>query len=201
MAKDNSLKDTLIMCRLTISIAVQCENNKDTINKIQSLSDTNQHYLMKAIEQVCERGRLMYPRFSPFVGHGQSSGIWRHSWCVDDDRVHTFYSSAVRFKTEPTVPLVMTITTICNQTEVEFSQRRKPSRRSTKLFLKNTARYKPTMTMPFLRRMMRLLECDKLSGKRKIPRGTTRPITSCEQRSTGCGRSCEFFLNVWKCSR
>ena len=55
MAKDNSVKDTLIMCKLTISIAVQCENNKDVINRIQSLSDTSQHYLMKAIEQVCER--------------------------------------------------------------------------------------------------------------------------------------------------
>lgn len=55
MAKDNAVKDTLIMCRLTISIAVQCENNKDVINRIQSLSDTSQHYLMKAIEQVCER--------------------------------------------------------------------------------------------------------------------------------------------------
>jgi len=59
MAKDNAVKDTLIMCRLTISIAVQCENNKNVINRIQSLSDTNQHYLMKAIEQVCEPSRLM----------------------------------------------------------------------------------------------------------------------------------------------
>jgi len=58
MAKDHSVKDTLVMCRLTISIAVQCENNKHIINKIQSLSDTNQHYLMKAIEQVCKPGRL-----------------------------------------------------------------------------------------------------------------------------------------------
>jgi protein HOOK3 len=59
MAKDHSVKDTLIMCRLTIAIAVQCEDNKHIIDKIQSLSDTSQHYLMKAIEQVCER--------SPFV--------------------------------------------------------------------------------------------------------------------------------------
>ena len=57
MAKDHSVKDTLVMCRLTISIAVQCENNKHIIDKIQSLNDTNQHYLMKAIEQVCKHGR------------------------------------------------------------------------------------------------------------------------------------------------
>jgi hypothetical protein len=60
MAKDHSVKDTLIMCKLTISIAVQCENNKRIIDKIQSLSDTNQHYLMKAIEQVCKNGSLVY---------------------------------------------------------------------------------------------------------------------------------------------
>lgn len=58
MAKDQSVKDTLIMCRLTISIAVQCEDNRHIIDKIQSLSDTNQHYLMKAIEQVCERSPI-----------------------------------------------------------------------------------------------------------------------------------------------
>jgi protein HOOK3 len=52
MAKDNNVKATLIMCRLTIAIAVQCDNNKLIIEKIQGLSETNQHYLMKAIEQA-----------------------------------------------------------------------------------------------------------------------------------------------------
>jgi len=93
MAKDHAVKDTLIMCRLTISIAVQCENNKDVINRIQSLSDTNQHYLMKAIEQVRKRGRSMCLCYSLFVGHGQSSGIGRHPRRIDDDRVHTFHPS------------------------------------------------------------------------------------------------------------
>ena len=90
MAKDHSVKDTLIMCRLTISIAVQCEDNKHIIDKIQSLSDTNQHYLMKAIEQVREPGPLvyLYLRRSCTVGHGQSSGVRRHPRCVNDDRVH-----------------------------------------------------------------------------------------------------------------
>jgi protein HOOK3 len=52
MAKDSNVKATLIMCRLTIAIAVQCDNNKLIIEKIQGLSEINQHYLMKAIEQV-----------------------------------------------------------------------------------------------------------------------------------------------------
>lgn len=63
MAKDHSVKDTLVMCRLTISIAVQCEENKHIIDKIQSLSDTSQHYLMKAIEQVREQA-IVVPVFA-----------------------------------------------------------------------------------------------------------------------------------------
>ncbi|THV08067.1 HOOK-domain-containing protein [Dendrothele bispora CBS 962.96] len=55
MAKDNQLLATLIMCRLTIAIGVQCEKNKDFIDKIQGLSETDQHHLMKAIEQVMTR--------------------------------------------------------------------------------------------------------------------------------------------------
>lgn len=52
MAKDYDIKATLIMCRLTISMAVQCEMNKQIIEKIQSLTETEQHSLMRAIEQV-----------------------------------------------------------------------------------------------------------------------------------------------------
>jgi protein HOOK3 len=52
IAKDHSLSATLIMCRLTIVIGVQCERNKEFIDKIQVLSETDQHHLMKAIEQV-----------------------------------------------------------------------------------------------------------------------------------------------------
>ena len=87
MAKDHSLKDTLIMCRLTISIAVQSENNELVIGKIQSLSDTSQHYLMKAIEQVRELSPPMCLRCLPSAGDGQSSGVRRHTGRVDDDRV------------------------------------------------------------------------------------------------------------------
>lgn len=53
IAKDHDVASTLTMCRLTIAIAVQCEKNKEFIEKIQGLSETDQHYLMKAIEQVC----------------------------------------------------------------------------------------------------------------------------------------------------
>ena len=53
MAKDYDSAATLIMCRLTIAIGVQCEKNKEFIDKIQGLSEVDQHHLMKAIEQVC----------------------------------------------------------------------------------------------------------------------------------------------------
>jgi protein HOOK3 len=52
IAKDYSVPATLIMCRLTIAIGVQCEQNKQFIDKIQGLSEADQHHLMKAIEQV-----------------------------------------------------------------------------------------------------------------------------------------------------
>ncbi|KIM87652.1 hypothetical protein PILCRDRAFT_815228 [Piloderma croceum F 1598] len=55
IAKDHNVTATLIMCRITIAIAVQCEKNKEIIEKIQGLSETDQHYLMKAIEQVMSR--------------------------------------------------------------------------------------------------------------------------------------------------
>jgi protein HOOK3 len=53
MAQDHELHATLVMCRLTIAIGVQCEKNKEFIDRIQGLSETDQHHLMKAIEQVC----------------------------------------------------------------------------------------------------------------------------------------------------
>ncbi|KAJ6513784.1 HOOK protein-domain-containing protein [Mycena vitilis] len=58
IAKDHAVQATLTMCRLTIAIGVQCEKNKQFIDKIQGLSETDQHYLMKAIEQVMARINL-----------------------------------------------------------------------------------------------------------------------------------------------
>lgn len=60
MAKDNNINATLIMCRLTIAIAVQCEMNKEIIAKIQSLTETEQHSLMRAIEQVSTSVRYSF---------------------------------------------------------------------------------------------------------------------------------------------
>ncbi|KNZ79392.1 Hook like protein [Termitomyces sp. J132] len=63
IAKDSSLWATLIMCRITIAIGVQCERNKQFIEKIQSLSETDQHHLMKAIEQVMARIAVAHRSF------------------------------------------------------------------------------------------------------------------------------------------
>ena len=52
IAKDFDVDSTLIMCRIAIAISVQCEKNREIIEKIQSLNDQDQHHLMKAIEQV-----------------------------------------------------------------------------------------------------------------------------------------------------
>ncbi|KAG2115082.1 HOOK-domain-containing protein [Suillus discolor] len=55
IAKDRDVGETLIMCRITIAIAVQCEQNKEIIARIQQLSEGDQHFLMKAIEQVMSK--------------------------------------------------------------------------------------------------------------------------------------------------
>ena len=52
IAKDHNVNATLTMCRLTIAIAVQCENNKEIIERIQKLTESEQHSLMRVIEQV-----------------------------------------------------------------------------------------------------------------------------------------------------
>ena len=52
MAKDSDDRATLIMCRLTIVIGVQCHKNKVFIDKIQGLSQTDQQSLMQVIEKV-----------------------------------------------------------------------------------------------------------------------------------------------------
>ncbi|KAF8919520.1 hypothetical protein CPB85DRAFT_812128 [Mucidula mucida] len=55
MAKDHDITPILIMCRMTIAIGVQCEKNKEFIEKIQGLNEADQHTIMKAIEQVMAR--------------------------------------------------------------------------------------------------------------------------------------------------
>ena len=53
IAKDFSTKDTVTLCKLVLATAVQSEQKKDVIERIQKLSDQDQHHLMRAIEQVC----------------------------------------------------------------------------------------------------------------------------------------------------
>jgi len=52
VAQHNDIPSILSMCRLTLAIAVHCDKNNEFIEKIQRLSEANQHLLMKAIEQV-----------------------------------------------------------------------------------------------------------------------------------------------------
>ncbi|OSX64633.1 hypothetical protein POSPLADRAFT_1053441 [Postia placenta MAD-698-R-SB12] len=58
IAQDHNVPATLIMCRLTIAIAVQCEKNKEIIEKIQQLSELEQHSLMRVIEQVMAKVKV-----------------------------------------------------------------------------------------------------------------------------------------------
>ncbi|PCH38730.1 HOOK-domain-containing protein [Wolfiporia cocos MD-104 SS10] len=58
IAQDHNIPAMLTMCRLTIAIAVQCENNKEIIEKIQRLSEAEQHALMRVIEQVMAKVKV-----------------------------------------------------------------------------------------------------------------------------------------------
>ncbi|OBZ75226.1 Protein Hook [Grifola frondosa] len=58
IAKDYDIPATLIMCHLIIAIAVQCEKNKDIIEKIQRLGESDQHSLMRVIEQVMAKVKV-----------------------------------------------------------------------------------------------------------------------------------------------
>lgn len=52
IAKDADLHELLSVCQLVIAIAVQSDNNKLYIEKIQSLTQKSQHALMVSIEEV-----------------------------------------------------------------------------------------------------------------------------------------------------
>jgi len=73
IAKDCNIPAILIMCRLTIAIGVHCERNKEFIEKIQELSQDDQHCLMKAIEQVCQRDSAGTRFNCNIIDHGQDS--------------------------------------------------------------------------------------------------------------------------------
>lgn len=91
IAKDHNIAATLTICRLTIAIGVQCERNKQFIDKIQDLSEADQHHLMKAIEQV----RLSIHRIqhcsTKTLGHGSHHCYsWKpRHWRGQYDRVRS----------------------------------------------------------------------------------------------------------------
>lgn len=60
VAQDQNVIHTLIMCRLAIAIGVQCERNKEFIERIQGLNEIDQHHLMKAIERVRSISRHLF---------------------------------------------------------------------------------------------------------------------------------------------
>ena len=62
------------MCRLTIAIAVQCENNKEIIERIQKLTESEQHSLMRVIEQVREGLHVRDAAFSKIGGVDYDQG-------------------------------------------------------------------------------------------------------------------------------
>lgn len=63
------------MCRLSIVIGVQCEKNQDIIERIQMLSEPEQHSLMKAIEEVSGGLACEGRKCDDVVGYGQSESI------------------------------------------------------------------------------------------------------------------------------
>ena len=63
VAKSSDVTAILGLCRLAVVIGVQCEKNKEFIDKIQGLNETDQHYLMKAIEQVMGKIGNVEPEF------------------------------------------------------------------------------------------------------------------------------------------
>jgi protein HOOK3 len=52
MVKDRNVTETLRLCRLIITIAVQSEKKKEVIEKIQGLNEVDQSALMRALEVV-----------------------------------------------------------------------------------------------------------------------------------------------------
>ncbi|KAI0316800.1 HOOK-domain-containing protein [Amylostereum chailletii] len=88
IAKDHDVASTLLMCRLTVAIAVQCERNSDFIGKIQGLGQGDQHYLMRAIEQVMSKIQSVGDR-----GAGEST-------MTEDDHYYQIQSERSRVFSE-----------------------------------------------------------------------------------------------------
>jgi protein HOOK3 len=144
IAKDYNVSATLIMCRLTIAIGVQCEQNKQFIDKIQELSEADQHHLMKAIEQVSSapfsafRVKLAYrenqtmARITVMPGNGDEAGTTEYV------RFSSFYS--LPFKRAQHLETI--VSTAYNQNEVRYFPRKRRSRKSTKRYWRNSVSFK-----------------------------------------------------------
>lgn len=95
IAQEQNVNHTLIMCRLAISIGVQCERNKEFIERIQALNEIDQHHLMKAIERVRLFHGILFGSTGfyacLFEGHGQHYRHWLGKRCIRSyDRVSSF---------------------------------------------------------------------------------------------------------------
>lgn len=80
-AKDSDVVALLIMCRMTLAVAVQCEQNREIIEHIQRLDEDAQHHLMKAIEQV-----MVKISTSPDDSSGNATGM------TEDDHYYRIQS-------------------------------------------------------------------------------------------------------------
>ena len=74
IAKQHNHSALLTLCRMAIVIGVQCEKNREFIDKIQSLSQSDQHHLMRAIEQVRWQSLFLRTARTDNVGNGGSLG-------------------------------------------------------------------------------------------------------------------------------
>ncbi|KAL7283162.1 hypothetical protein ACG7TL_002588 [Trametes sanguinea] len=101
IAKDYNVNATLVLCRLAIAIAVQCENNQTIIERIQKLTESEQHSLMRVIEQVVVNGHLGYlelPHENPDRSWRRSGALRTLAW--KDDHYYQIQSERSRILSE-----------------------------------------------------------------------------------------------------
>lgn len=80
MAKDSDVNAIILMCRLAIVIAVQSTKNREIIDRIQQLSQDDQHNLMKAIEHVSQLCEWEYRWLISVPGDDQSDCFEQPEW-------------------------------------------------------------------------------------------------------------------------
>ncbi|KAF9557698.1 hypothetical protein CPC08DRAFT_38418 [Agrocybe pediades] len=133
IAKDHNLAATLTLCRLTIVIGVQCEQNKQFIDKIQGLSETDQHHLMKAIEQVMAKIAI-----SPAAQDLIEANMTEYVSCSSGYHLSS-YDAHLRLET--------TTITAFSQNVVKSSPRKSHWRNFIRLYWRSTGRCSRRTTM------------------------------------------------------